>query len=79
MKATGEALFTPLAFPVLNVFVYTAFPVTYDRVQQVIDDPEVITLGIGTGVTLGCELFGATASTFPLNVGNDICVGLQDS
>jgi len=67
-----------MTFPVLNVFVYTAFPVTYDRVQQVIDDPEVITLGIRTGVALGFELFSTPASTFPLSVWNDIRFRFQD-
>ncbi|MBU0512335.1 MAG: hypothetical protein KKD28_10285 [Chloroflexi bacterium] len=69
----------PLTFPILSVFVYTAFPVTYDRVQQVIDDAEVITLGIGTGVDLGFELFGTTASTFTLDIGNDIRFRFQGS
>jgi len=78
VKATGEPLVTPLAFPVLNVFVNTTFPITDDRVQQVIDDTEVITLGIGTGVALGCELFFATSSTFSLRVWNDIRFRLQD-
>jgi hypothetical protein len=70
VKTTGEARFTPLAFPVLNMFVNTAFPITYDCMQQVIADTEAITLGIGTGVALGYELFGATASAFALGVGN---------
>ena len=68
-----------MTFPVLNMFVNTAFSITDDRVQQVIDDAEVIALGIGTGMTLGCELFGATASTFSLGVGNDIRFRLQNS
>ena len=48
-----------MAFPVLNVFVNTTFPITNDCVQQMVDDAEVITLGIGTGVALSFELFGA--------------------
>ena len=87
VQATGEALVTPLAFPILNVVVNTAFPIpaallgdpiTNNCVKQVISDAEIITLGVGTGVTLGCELFGATTSTFPMGVGNDICIGLQN-
>ena len=68
-----------MTFPVLNMFVNTAFPITDDRVQKVIDDGEVITLGIGTGVAFGFEMFAATASTFALGVGNDIRSRLQDS
>ena len=79
VKTTGEALFAPLTFPILNVFVNTAFPITNNRMHQAINDAKVITLGIGTGVTLGGELFGATARTFPLSVGNDIGFRLQDS
>ena len=79
MQSTGEALVTPLAFPVLNVVVNTASTITDDCMQQVIDDAKVITLGIGAGVALGCEMFGATASTFSLGVGNDIRFWLQDS
>ncbi|MBC8507248.1 MAG: hypothetical protein H8D34_20480, partial [Chloroflexi bacterium] len=48
-------------------------------VQQVIDDTEVITQRIGTSVTLGGEMFGVTASTFALGVGDDIRFWLQDS
>ena len=48
MQATGESLVAPLTFPVLNMLVNTAFPITYDRVQQVIDDAEVKShLGLG--------------------------------
>ena len=79
MQSTGEALFAPLAFPVLNMFVNTTFPITDDCVQQMIDDAEVITLGIGTRVTLGCELLVATAGAFALGVGNDIRFWFQDS
>ena len=67
-----------MAFPVLNVFVYTAFPITNDRMQQVIADPAVITLGVGTGVALGFELFSTPARTFALGVVNDIRFRLQD-
>jgi hypothetical protein len=79
VKATGEAFVTPLTFPILDVFVDTAFSITDNGVQQVIDDTEVITQGIGTSVALGGEMFGATARTFPLGVGNDIRFGLQES
>ena len=79
MQTTGEALVTPLTFPILDVFVDTAFSITDNGVQQVINDAEVITQGIGTSVTLGGEMFGATASTFTLGVGNDIRFRLQDS
>ena len=68
-----------MAFPVLNVFVNTAFSITNDSVQQMIADAEVITLGIGTGVALSFELFGATTSAFALGVGNDIRFRLQHS
>jgi hypothetical protein len=78
MQSTGEPFITPLAFPVLNVVVNTAFTITDDSVQQVIDDPEILTPGIGAGVALGCEMFGATAGAFPLGVGNDIRFRLQD-
>jgi len=77
VKATGEARFTPLAFPVLNVFVNTTFSITNDRVQQVIDDAEVLTPGIGTGMALSIELFGTTTCAFALVVGNDTRFRLQ--
>lgn len=79
VKATGEALVAPLTFPILNMFVATAFSIADNGVQQVIDDAEVITQGIGTSVTLGSEMFGATSSTFALRVGNYIRFWLQDS
>ena len=78
VQATGETLVAPLAFPVLDVFVDTAFSIADERVNALIGDPEVFTLGIGTGVTLGGEIFLAATSAFALGVGNDIRVGLQD-
>jgi len=79
VKATGEAFVTPLTLPILNVFVDTAFSIADNGVQQVIDNAEVITQRIGTSMALGCEMFGATASTFALGVGNDIRFWLQQS
>ena len=79
VKATGEALVTPLAFPILNVFVNTAFSITNNGMQPVINDPKILTLGIRAGVALSGELFGSTARTFSLSVGNDIRFRLQDS
>jgi hypothetical protein len=79
VKATGEAFVTPLTFPILNIFVYTAFSITDDGVQHVIVDAEVITQRIGASMALGGEMFGATTRTFPLGVGNDILFWLQHS
>ena len=79
VKATGEALVTPLTFPILNIFMYTAFSIANNGVQQVIDDTEVNAQGIGASVALGCEMFGAATRTFALGVGNDIRVWLQHS
>jgi hypothetical protein len=41
-----------------------------------ISDPEEVTIGIGTGVTLGGETFLAATSAFALGVGDNIGVGL---
>ena len=53
VQATGETLVTPLTFPILDVFVDTAFSIANERVNALIGDPEVLALGIRTGVTLG--------------------------
>ncbi len=78
MQATGETLVAPLAFPILDVFADTPFSIANERVNALIGDPEVFTLGIGTGVTLGGDAFLAATSAFALGVGDDIGVGLQD-
>ncbi|MBC8507749.1 MAG: hypothetical protein H8D34_23020 [Chloroflexi bacterium] len=57
----------------------TAFSITDNGVQQVIDDTEVITQRIGASMALGGEMFGATARTFSLGVGDDIRFWLQHS
>ncbi len=78
MQATGETLVAPLAFPVLDVLLFTAFSIANERVNAMIGDLEVITIGIGTGVTLGGDAFLAATSAFALGVGDNIGVGLQD-
>jgi len=78
VQATGETLVAPLAFPILDVFVDTAFSIANERVNALIGDPEVFTFGIRTGVTLGGDAFLAATSAFALGVGDNIGVGLQD-
>ncbi len=78
VQATGETLVAPLTFPVLNVFVDTAFSIPNKCVNALIGDPEVLALGIGTGVTLGGETFLASTSAFALGIGDNIGVGLQN-
>jgi len=78
VQVTGEAFVAPLAFPVLDVFVFTPFTITDQRVDTLIGDAEIVTLGIGTGVPFSREMFLATTRAFALGVGTDSSVGLQD-
>ncbi len=78
MQATGETLVAPLTFPILDVFADTPFSIPNKCVNALISDPEVLALGIGTGVTLGGDTFLAATSAFALGVGDDIGVGLQN-
>jgi hypothetical protein len=77
VQAAGEALVTPLTFPVLYVFLFTAFSIPDQCVDAMIGDPKVFALGIRAGVTLGGAAFLAATRAFALKVGDDIGVGLQ--
>ena len=78
VQATGEAFVTPLAFPVLNVFVFTAFAITNECMDDVIGDAEIVAFGIGASMPIGGDAFLAAARAFALRVRNDIRVGLQN-
>ena len=60
------------------MFADTTFSIANERVNAMIGDAEVVTFGIGTGVTLGGDAFLAATSAFALGVGDDIGVGLQN-
>jgi len=78
VQATGETFVAPLTFPILDVFADTAFSIADKRVNALIGDAEIFTIGIGTGVTLGGDTFLAATSAFALGVGDNIGVGLQN-
>jgi hypothetical protein len=87
VQATGEAFVTPLAFPILDVFLLAAFAIpavslgdaiTDECVDTLIGDAEIVTLGIGTGVTFGGDALLAATGAFAFSVGDNIRVGLQD-
>ena len=71
MKPTSETFVAPLAFPILNVFADTTFSIANERVNAMIGDAEIFTIGIGTGVTLGGDVFLAATSAFSMGVGDD--------
>ena len=78
VQATGETLVTPLTFPILDVFVDTAFSIANERVNALIGNPKIFALGIRTGVTFGGDAFLAATSAFALGVGDNIGVELQN-
>ena len=78
MQATGEAFVTPLAFPVLDMFVFAPSPIANECVDAVIGDSKIITSGIGAGVTFGRDAFLAATRAFALSVRDHIRVGLQN-
>ena len=78
MQTTGETLVAPLAFPVLDVFVFTPFAIANQCVDVRISDAKVITPGIGAGVVCGGDAFLTTMRAFALRVGDNVGVGFQD-
>jgi hypothetical protein len=67
-----------MTFPILDVFVDTAFSIANERVNAEISDSEIITIGIRTGVNLGGDALLATTRAFAWGVGDNIGVGLQN-
>lgn len=78
VKSTGEAFTAPLAFPVLDVFLFTSFSITNECVDAMIGDADVVTLGIGAGMAVGGDPLLAATGAFALRVGDNIGVGLDD-
>ena len=74
MQATGETLVTPLTFPVLDVFLFTAFSIPDQCVDAMIGDAKVDALGIGAGVAFGGNVLLTATCAFALGVGDDIRV-----
>ena len=78
VQATGEAFVTPLAFPILNVFVFAPFSIANQCVDTRIGDSKIITPGIGASIPFGGDGFLAAACALALSVRDDSGVGLQD-
>jgi hypothetical protein len=69
VQSTGETFVAPLAFPILDVFADAPFFIAGERVNTMIGDPEVLTIGIGAGVTLGGDALLETTCALALEFG----------
>jgi len=78
MQSTGEAFVAPLTLPVLDVFLFAPFAIANQGMDALIDNPKIVTPGIGKGVSFGGDALLAATGAFALGVGDDIGIGFQE-
>jgi hypothetical protein len=69
VPAGGEFTLTSLAEEILNGLVPAMMAVTDQGMDGRVRDPDVIAIGVGTGVTLGVECLLAAGRAFALGIG----------